>query len=159
MKTYDQEIGGKKYRIEGLNAFEQLHIARRIAPIVHSGIFFAGAVAKSLVEYKKGNSEASDSSFVEACFSSKPFLIEFSRMPDEDLNFIIHTVLGHVMRDTGSGMARVSMNGQIMFDDMNIADILQIVIKVISEEIRPILTSFGFTDITDEVLTKMSQVG
>lgn len=138
MAISEREIDGRKYRVESLNAMEQFHVVRRLAPVLHSALFFVGATMESVEAFKAGDKEKSNSAFVEASFASKPLLIDLSRMEDSELEYVIHTVLKHVKVQQGSSWAPLSVNNQLMFDDMGLVELFKVVETVLKEQLRPI---------------------
>ena len=127
--------------------------------LLHSGIFFVGAIKESADAFRSGDEEASDKAFVEAAFSSKPFLVDLARMPEDDLNYVISTILGHTSRQVGSEWMRVYESGALMFDDMTMLDMLQVVGGVLDKQLRPIFASCGLVAIAEEVRAKVSEDG
>ena len=58
-------------------------------------------------------------------------------MDREDFESVVKTCLSCVERKTGKTYGRVFVNGNMMFADMDMNEILQLTIKVIDRELRP----------------------
>lgn len=140
------EIGQHTYTIGRLSALDQLHVSRKIAPIVPKimPIFTElakGDIAKVLekLEAEKAQKEANPESTDDTALpvdsddlkgleglaeALGPMMEVFSEMAEDDVNYLIHKCLSVVRR----GGALVSRNGSIMFDDMDLDQILPLVI-------------------------------
>jgi hypothetical protein len=101
-----------------LNAFSQLHVARKLGPSVS---IVAGMVDPANAEKEK----------------TLLTVLMLSHISDEDTEFIIRKCLSVVTRKQASGTfaAVQSPDGQIMFDDMSMATILELTVGVIEENI------------------------
>lgn len=111
------EVKGQTYKIEQLDALTQFHVVRRLAPVL-------GKITPVL------NGATSDSGlgFFE------PLSLAISEMSDEDANYCIFTLLKRVKRKQAQGLGWASVtssNQQIMFDDIDVSVMLQIVAKAI----------------------------
>lgn len=142
-------IGEHAYTIGRLNALDQFHVSRKIAPIIPTLMPIITEVAKgdfikvieSIEAVDGKNGEAVDGkNLVGEAVDGKdltglqplaealePFMEAFAKMPEDDVNYIIHKCLAVVKR----GSASVCRGQSIMFDDLDMAQILPLVIAVI----------------------------
>ena len=155
----DFEFNERLYRFGNLSAFEQLHVARRLGPLVHGGLFFLGPAYDSFKAYESGDAEAADKAFVQAAYSSKPFLDALASMPENDLNYVVSTVLGRTKRKVAGEWMRVYENNTLRFDDMDMVEILRLVVEVLNQQLRPIFASYGLVAIAEGVRAKVLEDG
>lgn len=106
-------VGGNTYSAERLDAFTQLHIGRRLAPVL------ADVTAEN----------GSLTSILEA----------LGKASQADVDFIIKSVLKVVKRQSGSSWASVySVNAdRLVFEDINGAQLVEIAALSIKEDIAP----------------------
>ncbi|MCE5998378.1 phage tail assembly chaperone [Acinetobacter nosocomialis] len=146
------EINGIEYTIGRLNAVDQFHVSRKIAPIVPKLMPIIAEVAKGdltkVIAAIEANEEkvkkAKESGEVEENFQDpeanpdlddltpladafSPLMEVLASMPEEDVNFIIYKCLSVVKR----GGAVVCRNNTIMFDDLDMTQLLPLVIATI----------------------------
>lgn len=109
-------VNGSVYRSARLDAFEQFDVVRKWASIM---IWMAGA--------RQGpNPKFTDEAFVRA------FCAVASPVPKEDSDFAIHLCLGTVKRrNQGGAWSPITVNGKLMFDDIDLAAMLKIVYHVL----------------------------
>lgn len=151
-----REICGRVCQIGKLSALEQFHVLRRLAPVLHSSLFFAGATAQSVEAFKAGDVEKSNQAFVEAAFSAKPLLIDLARLDDQELDYVFHAVLKHVKIKQGANFTPISVDGQILFDDLTLIELVTITETVLVDFIRPMLTASTLTAILGAVNKTMN---
>ncbi|MDE9411922.1 MULTISPECIES: phage tail assembly chaperone [Acinetobacter calcoaceticus/baumannii complex] len=132
-------IGEHAYTIGRLNALDQFHVSRKIAPIIPTLMPIITEVAKgdfinvieSIEAVDGKNGEAVDGKDLTGlqplAEALEPFMEAFAKMPEDDVNYIIHKCLAVVKR----GSAIVCRGQSIMFDDLDMAQILPLVIAVI----------------------------
>ncbi|GAA5631070.1 hypothetical protein Acal02_01689 [Acinetobacter calcoaceticus] len=144
------EINGIDYSIGRLNAVDQFHVSRKIAPIVPKLMPIIAEVAKgdlsktiAAIEAQNAlkstenedDQETTEQSDVDADLSDleplaeafSPLMDVIAQMPEEDVNYIIFKCLGVVKR----GGAVVCRNNTIMFDDIDMTQLLPLVIATI----------------------------
>lgn len=146
------EINGIEYTIGRLNAVDQFHVSRKIAPIVPKLMPIIAEVAKGDLDKVIASIEASEKKVEVAADSSdvdevakqlvdnpdlndlnpladafSPLMEVFASMPVEDVDFIIYKCLSVVKR----GGAVVCRNNTIMFDDIDMVQLLPLVIATI----------------------------
>lgn len=133
-------ISNQNYTIGRLNALDQFHVSRKIAPIVPKLIPIISEVAKGglskVLESIEDdeNIDLNDIDLKELDGLSdalSPLMDALAEMSEEDTNFVIHKTLSVVLRN-GAVMCR----GQsIMFDDLDMMQILPLVIAVIRKNL------------------------
>lgn len=146
------EINGIEYTIGRLNAVDQFHVSRKIAPIVPQLLPIIAEVAKgdltkaiaAIEENEKKVKKAEESGEDEKTSleldaipdlgdlkplaeAFSPLMEVFASMPEENVNFIIYKCLSVVKR----GGAVVCRNNTIMFDNLDMTEILPLVIATI----------------------------
>lgn len=120
MKTTIKEVGGNSYRIGKMNALSQFHVSRRLGPIL-------ATMGVSLQTLSGG---------------FKPDLMDFAavlgpatammaKMTDEDTNYIIFNCLSVVARKQGEGWANICSDGGLMFEDIEMPDLIRLVVDVL----------------------------
>lgn len=133
-------ISNKKYTIGRLNALDQFHVSRKIAPIIPTIIPIISEVAKGDLSKVIKAIEAIDLDSDDIDLKSidlsdldglsealSPLMDAISAMSEADTNLVIHKTLSVVHRD-GAVLCR---GESIMFDDLDMMQILPLVIAVI----------------------------
>ena len=116
------------YQLSGqLNVFDQLALARKLAP----------ALPIVDVQLKNENKEKPKAILA---------IMMLAQIPDVDSDFVIRKCLSVVMRKQESGLAkRQTSSGSLMFDDISMDDVLELVSWVIEDN----LGNFLRTALTD----------
>lgn len=124
------EHGGNRYRIGKLNAFEQLHVSRKVGPLIPRLVPAFMAMAKE------------GSALDQIAQLLEPFAEAFADLPDEAVEYVAGTCLGVVQRQQGTSWAAVwNKQGKcLMFDDMDLSSMLPLVIRVIAENLGPFIS-------------------
>ncbi|WP_218950552.1 phage tail assembly chaperone [Acinetobacter sp. YH12255] len=124
-------IGGHDYTIGRLNALDQLHVSRKIAPIVPNIMPILTEVAKGDLERVIESIEDGENNELEGleplAEALEPFMEAIAKMPEDDVNYVVHKCLSVVKR----GGAAVCRNNTIMFDDLDMNHLLPLTIAVI----------------------------
>jgi hypothetical protein len=141
------EHGGHTYRIDKLKLFDQLHIMRKISPLVPQLIPLFVQVSK------KGLSD-SLGTLPELL---QPFADALSGMKDDDAEFVIGACMSVVKRQQGDSWAS-AWNGpakMAMFSEMNDLGVLMpMVVRVITENLGPFISGLLTSQQTAETPTK-----
>lgn len=129
-KTTELEVDGHKYQVEKLNALKQLHVARRLGPML--------VVAGVTVDMVRDGMKL-DLDDVVALVG--PVMEILSRMPDDEVEYIIFACLGAAKRLQGDAWAPLmtSDGKQLMFADMDMPAMVRVVLEVIKENLGPFL--------------------
>ncbi|ERK09967.1 putative bacteriophage protein [Serratia fonticola AU-AP2C] len=121
------EINNQQYRATKLNVFDQLKVSRKLLPVL-SGLLGEIKVIKQL---KTGQITIED-----ALKTALPAVAQtLSDLSEEDSNAIIHPCLSVVLRQQGNTYAPIFSNGQLMFDDIDLMGMLQIVARVVGDSL------------------------
>ena len=112
------EVGGQKYRIGRIDARKQFHVARRLAPLL-AGM---GSVADKNAGF--------------AAFLG-PLTDALSGMSDEDVDYVLDACLSVCQRlqPNGQGAPIVSRGGGLMFEDIDMGQMIRLAVKVIQENL------------------------
>ncbi|MDS0780499.1 hypothetical protein OSC13_21515 [Serratia marcescens] len=111
------EIKGQMYSAVKLGVFEQLKVSRKLLPVL-SGILGELKGGKITIE------------------SALPIIAQsIADLKEEDCNAIIHPCLAVVSRKNGKNFNSVFTGGQLMFDDIDLMTMLQIVGKVVGDSL------------------------
>ena len=133
-------ISGKNYTIGRLNALDQLHVSRKIAPIIPSLIPIISEVAKGGLSKVIESMESGDDVELEnidlkeldgLSSALSPLMDVIAGMSEGDTNLVIHKCLYVVIRD-GAVLCR---GESIMFDDLDMMQILPLVVAVIRKNL------------------------
>lgn len=128
----EKEIGGKLYRTGRLDALKQLHVSRKLAP----AIFALGASASSLKAPVEGTEEVAILDIAVGAF--EPLAKAISGMEEKDVDYVVHTCLDVCERQDSPGGPWAKMrasNGALMFQDIGLKELMQVVILVIRENL------------------------
>ena len=128
----EKEIGGKLYRTGRLDAFKQLHVSRKLAP----AIFALGASASALKPPEEGTEELAIMNIAVGAF--EPLARAIAGMEEKDVDYVVNTCLVVCERQDSPGApwARMlSSAGRMMFEDIGMKEMLQLVVMVIRENL------------------------
>lgn len=124
-------IGGHDYAIGRLNALDQLHVSRKIAPIVPNIMPILTEVAKGdlekVIESIEADENAELGGLEPLAKALEPFMEAIAKMPEDDVNYVIHKCLSVVKRNG----AVVCRGESIMFDDLDMSHLLPLTVAVI----------------------------
>jgi len=126
------EIGTQTFRADKLNAFKQLHIVRRLAPII-AKLGCIDEVMTQLAVATSANASDDRPLDIKAMATAiGPMLEVFGAMDDKDVEYILNACLDVTLIKQASGTwSRVRTNGVVMFDNLDLATLVQIAWKVI----------------------------
>lgn len=121
----DITLSGHEYRTGKLTPKQQLHLARRLAPLI-SGI---GPLLSAL-----SAGELDDA--VDSLKQLEPFALALARMTDEEVDAIIDPCLMVAHRKVNASYAPLMPSrGALMFSDLSMQDMVQITFTVIQENL------------------------
>lgn len=131
---YQQEttVRGKTYRVKRLDAMRQLHVSRRLAPLL-AGL----APALPALAVAKGPAES--------VAAIKPFADAFAQLPDADAEYIVATCLSVVSRDAqgdGKTWGPLYVNGTNCAEDLGLDTLLPLVVFVVKASLGPFIADF-----------------
>lgn len=133
-------ISNKNYTIGRLNALDQLHVSRKIAPIVPKLIPIISEVAKGglakVIEAIESDEDIEldkiDLTDLDGLSTAlSPLMDAIAGMSEDDTNLVVHKCLSVVHRE-GAVLCR---GESIMFDDLDMMQILPIVLAVIRQNL------------------------
>lgn len=124
-------VGEYHYQVGKLNALDQLHVSRRIAPVIPTiAPLLVNIVEAGLTDIK--DSESFDIDILKTLAPSfQPFAEALAEMSDEHTDYVISKCMSVVRRKTNDGYAAVWRNKAPAFDDMEMSEILPLVIAVL----------------------------
>lgn len=114
------EVGGQKYRIGRIDARKQFHVARRLAPLL-------AGMGESALADKAGGFAA----------MVGPLTTALSSMSDEDVDYVLDACLYVCQRiqPNGQGAPVIARSGGMMFEDIDMGQMIQLAVKVIQENL------------------------
>lgn len=133
-------IGNRVYRPGRLDAFKQLHVYRRLAPVIAE----AGAPLLSFfVDLMKANQgrKPDDAVTIPDGFDPRkalgPLSSAIAKLPDGDADYVIMTCLSTVtFQVTKDGpWVNLIVSGRMMHEDLGLGDIMKIVWGVLQENL------------------------
>ena len=121
------ELNGQKYRVSRVDAIQQFHVARRLAPIqIRMGV--SGA------EMAKRGADADEVTMMAAIMG--PIADMVATMPEADVNYIINMAMNNTLREQGGGKwARVMVNEKMMFADIGVPQLMRLTIAFVQENL------------------------
>ncbi|MCQ4861163.1 hypothetical protein NE637_08375 [Desulfovibrio desulfuricans] len=115
------EIQGTVYKIGKLNAFAQMYILKRAAPVLGK---LQGVLA------------AADNKDAKLADVLEPLGAVIGDLPDESLEYVCNAALDVVdMRQAGGGWAPVRSKGQLMYPDMDLLTMLSLTAHVLKDNL------------------------
>jgi hypothetical protein len=145
------EIGGIRYRVNKMNVFDQAHVARKVAPVVFSmGRGYSTAIAK-LPQSINGNGstdefddaapdQIEEAQQNEVLFESlAPIADVLAKMSDEDVNYVLKKCLNVCLRHNGSNWTPLMRGDNLMFEDLDLATLMQLTMEVVQDNLGPSL--------------------
>ncbi|QLP47266.1 phage tail assembly chaperone [Klebsiella michiganensis] len=128
-------IKGVNYRANKLGVFEQLKVSRKLLPIL-AGLMADFSSIKAMLPttttLDSGNLDK-----LEPVFNTLLPRIadELSKLTEDDTNAIIHPCLAMVVRENGKQWTPVFRSGELMFDDIDLFSMLQLVARVVADSL------------------------
>lgn len=128
------EIKGIAYRTSKLSVFDQLKVSRKLLPLL-AGIMPDIQSIKSAVT-PKADGGADSAAVFGVIEKALPKIAEkLADMSEEDTNAIIFPCLSAVSRNHGKGWVAVMQSGELMFDDIGLMSMLQMVGRVVGDSL------------------------
>ena len=138
MNATEFELRNVQYRIGRLTTFQQLHVSRKISPLLPPLVPTVMALESSKL------TEQQVASLLE------PVAGRLAEMSDEHAEYVVATAMSVVRRKTGEHWAPVWLSGQLMFDDLQLPQVIQIVYNVIQDQLGPFINGFLQTSGDDQ---------
>lgn len=134
------EIKGVYYRASKLSVFDQLKVSRKLLPVL----------AGMLGDFQGIKAAAQGGDVNKAIESALPKIADsLAEMSEEDTNAIIFPCLSVVARQNGKVWAPVMVQGSLMFDDLDLMSMLQIVGRVVGDSLGNFLPAAPDKEIAD----------
>jgi hypothetical protein len=133
-EVHEHVINDVRYQIGRMPVKDQFHVARKIAPVV-AGLGRGYAMA-AISATNSSNDSGGDESLFEAL---TPVADIVSQMQDAEWDYVLNKCLSVVAKWNGQGWARVMSNGNMMFDDMDLPTMVQLVMEVVQSNLGPSL--------------------
>lgn len=120
----DFEFGGRKFKLSKIDAFKQLHIVRRVAPLL-------GEVLPALKGGLKEIENLSEAEKLEVIGKFMgPIITGMSKLSDEDTDIVLYGLLESVeVQQPGGSWARVASGKMLMIQDIELPMMLQVAAK------------------------------
>ncbi len=120
------EIKGVQYRTAKLSVFDQLKVSRKLLPVM------AGVLA----DFQGIKAAAEGGNVHKAMETALPKIADsLAGMTEEDTNAIIFPCLSVVSRQNGKSWSPVMSQGELMFDDIDLMSMLQMVGRVVGDSL------------------------
>lgn len=124
MAERDFEIGGRKFKLNRIDALKQFHLVRRLGPIL--GDILPVAQKLSKLKTDKVSQDEAFEAIVNTGGVTK-IMEGFSNLSDEDANKVLIGLCSSVeMQQEHGNWARVAVADQLAFHDLELPVILQI---------------------------------
>lgn len=134
------EIKGVNYRASKLSVFDQLKVSRKLLPVL----------AGMLGDFQGIKAAAQGGDVNKAIESALPKIADsLAEMSEEDTNAIIFPCLSVVARQNGKNWSPVMVQGALMFDDLDLMSMLQIVGRVVGDSLGNFLPAAPDKEIAD----------
>lgn len=136
-------IAGNNYKIGKMDAFDQFHVARRLAP----ALFALGGAASSMRGVVSEDGEQPSSLELEGAMLSafEPVAQALAGMSDADTEYVLNKCLAIAMREQGNAWQKVAvMSGgkmRLMFQDIDMPVMVQLAVMVIKENLGNFFTA------------------
>lgn len=118
-------VGENEYRVERLDAMSQLHVVRRILPIM-TGI---GQTISDLRSAASQGEEKDKERFMFAVMTAAMEVV--SKMSDTDVEFVLFKCLSRARRKQDERYMPVSNGNQLQFQDMKLEEMVRLSIEVL----------------------------
>lgn len=120
----DFEYNDHTYRLATLDAMTQLHIAKRIAPLI--GAFQIGLAAEE---------GERDEALTKAVFGA------LGEIPDESVEYIVGKCLNGCLRLGGEKPVRIWNGGRLQFEDIGAAGMMKLTTETIKDQLSDFFTA------------------
>lgn len=131
---------GAKYRAKRLTAFQQLHVSRRIAPLLPPLV----PIFLQMARDKKVDGEQGQVNLDILATLFQPFADSLASMKDADAEYVISTCLAAIQRNT-AGSTWINVWNEraniAMFDELNdnVGDLWVLALNVMKDSLGPFI--------------------
>ncbi|ELP6487445.1 hypothetical protein R1126_004738 [Salmonella enterica] len=128
-------VKGHDYRVAKLSVFDQLKVTRKLLPMLAGMMSDFGSIRSLLPADGKIDGAKFDA--LKPVFETLLPRIadELSSLTEDDTNAIIHPCLAVVSRKHMGGWIPVFNSGQLVFDDIDLLTMLQLVARVVADSL------------------------
>ncbi|ECL0730065.1 hypothetical protein FQN67_09735 [Salmonella enterica] len=128
-------VKGHDYRVAKLSVFDQLKVTRKLLPVLAGMMSDFGSIRSLLPADGKIDGAKFDA--LKPVFETLLPRIadEMSSLTEDDTNAIIHPCLAMVSRKHMGGWTPVFNSGQLVFDDIDLLTMLQLVARVVADSL------------------------
>ncbi|EBA4379609.1 hypothetical protein EC15_11990 [Salmonella enterica subsp. enterica serovar Bareilly str. CFSAN000209] len=128
-------VKGHDYRVAKLSVFDQLKVTRKLLPVLAGMMSDFGSIRSLLPADGKIDGAKFDA--LKPVFETLLPRIadELSSLTEDDTNAIIHPCLAVVSRKHMGGWTPVFSSGQLVFDDIDLLTMLQLVARVVADSL------------------------
>ncbi|MBP2167726.1 hypothetical protein J2125_000918 [Erwinia toletana] len=135
------ELKGQQYRAAKLSVFDQLKVSRKLLPVL----------AGMLADFQAVRAVAQGGDLYQAIEAVLPKIADaLAEMSEEDTNAIIFPCLSVVSRQHGKGWTPLFTQGALMFDDIELFSMLQIVGRVVGDSLGNFLQELPAQETTSQ---------
>jgi len=130
------ELNGHTYIVGQMKSRQQRNVLRRVLPLIVASKSLLTQVSRALGEMADMPSDTNaEVSNVDELFNAAGPLAEaLSSMPDEQFDYIFDTCLAVVRRRVAGGLVDIVIaSGELRFEDIKLAEQLQLIFAVIKE--------------------------
>ncbi|EBO7747317.1 hypothetical protein D1C05_07735 [Salmonella enterica] len=128
-------VKGHDYRVAKLSVFDQLKVTRKLLPMLAGMMSDFGSIRSLLPADGKIDGAKFDA--LKPVFETLLPRIadELSSLTEDDTNAIIHPCLAVVSRKHMGGWTPVFNSGQLVFDDIDLLTMFQLVARVVADSL------------------------
>jgi hypothetical protein len=131
------ELNGHRFLIGTMSVFDAAHVARKVAPVVSTGIRGYAHALQQLAAATTNGHDTTAEVFFDAI---GPVTEILAAMPEDDVNYVIKKCLGVCSIHNGQRWAAMINNGQLMFEqETDLGTMLQLVMEVVKDNLGPTL--------------------
>lgn len=134
-------IGEHTYRTRKLNAFQQLHVARKVLPLLSAVVKASDQNVVDQIKQARGATATADDAPSTSNESIARIMEIVSKavndLPEEDLDFIVKTCMGSLLLKQDRGWAAIYNEDaeDFQFDFITLPLMLQLTFRVIQENL------------------------
>lgn len=143
-------LKGNNYRLAKLSVFDQLKVTRKLLPVLAGLMADFGSLKALLPADGKIDGKKMDdlAPFFETVL---PRIADaLSSLSEADTNAIIHPCLAVVSRQHMKGWTPVFGSGELMFDDIDLMTMLQLVARVVADSLGNFLPEPAINETPDQ---------
>lgn len=123
----DFEIGGKKFKLNKIDALKQFHIVRRIGPILSDLLPAMKDAAKLQGGTKSLESMSEEQKLDSIAKFVEPIMSGLSKLSDTDAELVLYGLLASVeVQQTHGNWAKVATKDMLMMQDLELPVLLKI---------------------------------